>query len=623
MVSDDREVVDERLLTETGRGGLFGDGYLADRSLQAYLGPVEQPRVVFPSDHQGIVHTRGETETTYSPGSGYRALVAITDRRIVMAVGGGTADDGDDIYDVALDTIEHVTVERDGSHVAVQCWSGGTEYWQLFPTGIDAEVVARRVREAAQAWIRFDRLLSEARDALGEAAQQRTVGAFDATQRALDRADSSLTEAEQTATAYDAPASGMNGRLERVGSRLRDERLRLTFARARSFRTHAKSYWRRERYEHAADHFERAKEAFQALRGRKGLSAAMAANVGQHLAAIDADLDRLRVSPLRCALAAQRAAERADDPLVAAEHWRDAFERFRTIIQLDYGRGDGRFAGERSLLRDRLETVVEGLIIAQQRAADRRSQDAQRLREDGQHDTALSAYEDARNSLDRAIATAAEFTPDDHDDLRRRRAEITSRIETIAREKHGDNTGNRAPEMPDNDTTVLSPERNDVSAGDVYSSESPSARQEPAPATARNTDVDQSEYVRRLQTLDDGAATLAVGLVWRELGWAVDLLDEAGPDAVATRSADERALLLWVCRRGVPVTAGKVETLVATLDSRDEDHSAILVTTDPIDPSAFDAAMTHGVTLVDSHRLSELARKTGVRPSAIDDGADD
>ncbi|WP_158855552.1 restriction endonuclease [Halorhabdus sp. CUG00001] len=623
MQSDDREVVDERLLTETGRGGLFGEGYLADLPLEAHLGLAEQPRVVFPSGDRGIVYERGRTETTYSPGSGYRALVAITGRRIVMAVGGATADDSDQIHDVALDTIEHVTVERGGGHVAVQCWSGETEHWTWFPVGIDAELAARRVREGAQAWIRFDRLLSEARAALAEAARNRTTGAFEATRRALDRAESSLTEAGQTAAAYDAPASGMNGRLARLESRRRDERRRLSLARARSFRTRAENHWRQERYERAAEYFERARATFQSLRSREDLSSVMAASVRQHVTAIDDDLDRLSVSPLSRAIAAQRAAERAADPLAAVDHWRDAFERFRALLQLEWGRADDRFAGERSLLRDRLATVVEGLVVAQQRAAERRSQEAQRLRDDGQLDAALSAYDDARESIDRALATAAEFTPEDRDALHERRTDIRSQIEAIARQKHGDDDTDSASAVPDEPITAPTLECTDTSVGDVGRHDSAPARQAFEAGTADNIDTNQRQSVCRLQTLDDDGTTAAVGRIWQELGWTVDLLEEAGPDAIATRSRDDPTLLLWVRRRGVPVTAERVEALIAQRNRREGDHSAILVTTDPIDPAAFDAAMTHGVTLVDNHRLSELARKTGVRPDAIDDGAGD
>lgn len=606
MVPDEREV-DEPLLTETGRGGLFGSGYLADRPLATYLERDEEVQVVFTSGGHGVVHLRGETERAYSPASGYRAIVALTDRRVVIGVGGGGNDGSDQVRKLPLETIEHVEIARSsGSEVRV--WTGAEEFWLLTPRGVDIEDVVSEFRTASQSWNRFERLLEDVRAALTDAARQRADSDFEGAASTLDRAKRLLEDAEATAEAFDASSSEMRDRLDRTLDRYRSEQRRLVLARATLHRKQARNRWYAENYEAAADQFERARDIYEGVLDLGDLTDATRSELQDELGTVKRDLDRLSRTPLQCALAVQRAAERADDPHDALERWQAAFERYRDVLELDWGRDQPRFAGEKSDIRDRLETAIAGILIARQRAADQHSHIATRHQDDGEYEDARSEYVEARRHLSAAIETAAEYAPAERESLTERLTEIEANLEDLPTEEP------RPESFLENQ-----PDHADSDAGTTISSKGTAADPEVAIPAVHAREESREAYVRHLQTLDDGQAVLAVGVVWRELGWTIELVEESAADVIATHPERERPLALSVRRRGVPLTATEVESLADTCGNRADDPSPVLVTTDPVEATAFETAMALGVTLVDSLRLGELARVTGVQPTAVDE----
>lgn len=612
MTTEHRRVVDEGLLTQTGRGGLFGDGYLGDRPLGAHLGPDEQPRLVFPSTHRGAVRVHGDAETVYAPGSGYRAIVAITDRRVVIAIGGSDSDGGDQVMDLPLESIDHVEMDTTGRHPNVVLWTGFGTTWTLYPDGLEARDVAKTVENASQAWIRFERLEGDTLNALAEAGRRRAANDFAAANAALKRADETLAEAQETVETFDPSVAEMRHRLARVRRRFRDEQRRVILTRAHAEVERARERWRGEQYERAADHYDRAADIFRTLLDREDLSAETTERIHEQLTDISRDLERLRRAPLACAQAVQRAAERTDAPLEVIDHWRATFERFRTVLALDWGRENPRFYGEKSAIRDRLETAITGLLIARRRAADRCRHHATRLAKADRLSEARDAYEDARQHLRDAIETATEFDPGEVPELRERVEEIEAQLEELQRDSESEST-ELDPSISVDDSAVSATRAQTSVTGSPE--DAASARQ----PIDRSTAESYQRYVRHLQTLDDGQAVLAAAVIWRELGWNIDLTARETADVLATRTDSERSLLLSVRRRGVPLEAGGIERLADASDDHQADPTPVTVTTDPVAASAYEAAMVRGVTIVDSLRLGELARLTGVRPDPDDE----
>ncbi|WP_135663725.1 restriction endonuclease [Halorhabdus rudnickae] len=637
MTADDGGIVDDALLTETGSGGLLGEGYLAERPLETYLDAAEQPRMAFASGHRGIVQETDGTETVHSPGSGYRALLALTGRRAVMVVGDG---DGDRSFEVSFDAVEDVESETGfrRSRVTLRTESGVT--WHCYPETVDAEDVASYIETAADAWARFEAHLTKARDAVSAAESARTTEDIETAKEACERAQTALSTARDVQETFDDSVPAMEQRLTSVREAWLEEQQDLVRDRARSHVKRAERRWHEGAYEQAADGYERAQGLLESvLEG--DLPEKMATPVREDLAAIERDLERLGQAPIRRALATERAAERAENPEVAIDHWRDAHEQFRTVLELDWGREQSRFDGESEGIRDHLETAVSGLLTARKHAADQRCQEANRRLEEGQVEAARAAFADAVDHLEAAISTAQQLAPSAVDALCDRLSDVESRIDSLGDDER-DSVDDPETEDGGGQTDADEVSKPEASDGEEATNESDAKPEDNADETdvdgaatlesshytveSGNGDQPADEAAVRgppgrteettKSTVDEAVLETAVD-IWKVLGWSVERIDDDTADGIARRPDESRPILLSVRCQNAPLGARDVRRLDSVAKERSDDPTPVLVTTDPVDPSAFETAMIRRITLIDAARLDELARSTGV-DSAID-----
>ncbi|ERJ05202.1 hypothetical protein HLRTI_002780, partial [Halorhabdus tiamatea SARL4B] len=293
MATDDEGIVGDELLSKTGSGGLFSDGYLAEKPIEFYLESDEQPRVVFATDGGGVVRDGPDEQATYEPASDYRTLVAATSRRVVLVVGG--ADDGNDFcQEIPLTRIDHVEATSGLRESTLRFWVGD-DVWELSVATTDPETVETYLSTASQRRIRFERLLGEAEDAIVAAADACSAGRLQAAEAALGRADSALEEARDPLDSFPADAPEMDHRFDAYRERYRTEAQRLLLERAEQARADARDQWRAEDYEAAADAYQQAQEVCETVLERGRLSPEAARRIRNILTSIERDRRRLAV----------------------------------------------------------------------------------------------------------------------------------------------------------------------------------------------------------------------------------------------------------------------------------------------------------------------------------------
>ena len=510
MTTDDEGIVGDELLSKTGSGGLFSDGYLAEKPIESYLDSDERPRVVFGTDGSGVVRERPQGQTTYEPASDYRTLVAATSHRVVLVVGG--ADDGSDHFQkIPLTRIDHV---------------------------------------------------------------EATSG-------------------------------------------LRDQS-------------------RAEDYEAATEAYQRAREICESALERERLSPESARHVRDVFSSIERDRERLAVSPIRVAAAFDRTAAASTLSGEAAERWHLAYDRYRQVLELDWGADDDRFVGDVDRIRKRLATIAAELLAARSRAAALHRRAAIRLTTVQSPVAAMDAYVDARDHLQAAIETARELDPPAAPSLRERHKAVERRIEVLADgdAETGRQTVRTSGGLPVGDAGAIQPVfageraapvpvRTDwllPAVGRQPSDETTLAvfefldSRRPTLAVAQQDDS-RTQYLRRVESLGEQSLRHTVADVWQDLGWTVERTD-GGSELLAKRLDVGATLLLSVRRRASAVAPSIVTELAGHTADRDGEPWPILVTTDPIEPESFETAISAGVTIVDAHGLAELCYRSDVQPDS-------
>jgi len=646
MATDDQGIVGEELLTKTGSGGLFNRGYLADQPIESYLDPHEQPRVVFATDGTGVVTEGPQGQTTYEPGSDYRTVVALTTQRVVLVVGGATDDGGDRLIDIPLTRIDHVASASGFRQSIVRLWIG-EDVWELSSETADPETVETYLSKASQRRIRFERLLGEAEDGIVAAGDHLTAGRFPSVEEALDRADRALEEAREPVESFPADARDMEALLAAYRDRYRSEEQRLQLSRIEQNRECGREQCQNEAYERAANAYDRSRAICETLLEREGVASERADRTRDVLTSIERDRTRLAVAPVQTAAAYRRSAEGATLPGDAAERWREAYDRYRQVLELDWGEETDRFAGDADRIRERLTTIAAELLAARSRAAAQHRRAAIRLTTVQATTAAMDAYGDARDHLEAAVETARELDPTAVSSLRERLDLVEQRMTVLAEsDAETGRAGTRASGGPPIGTAGpvrLRPVSERPGIVPVRTDESPPAVRRLAPdgettlavfgpsddqqttlAVLGPSDNEQTtlvprtrdpraQYVRHVDALDGETLHETVTDIWQKLGWTVEA-DADGTALRASRPGVGTTLLLTVRTRGDPVGPSAISALAADRDRREDDPWPVLVTTDAVEPAAFETAISAGVTIIDTRSLAELWYQTDDQP---------
>lgn len=501
----DQWEVDDQLLTETGRGGLFTDGYLQGSPLISYLESSETPLFVFGSGKRGVTRESDGETTRHVPASGYRAIIAVTDRRVQFVVGGaGTHGDDDWAASVRLSNVDRVSVDagliRDRLIV-----STGDVDWSVYLKDIDTDTVVEYVTEISWAWITVEERLDDARTFLVDATQQQKAREYLAAHDSLDRAREKLDDATRAAAGLaEEAAVGVRERITAVESRYRETKRRTHDSEARHLVGLAEEYWRDDEYELAYETYRSAVDTYREALETPGLDAEKAEDIRDRIDRIQRNLDHLRTAPLENASRTRRAALDAEAPDERIELWSAVLDQYREVIELDWGRPDPRFAGDAQRCRDRVAEAVDELLDARREEAERRRRRGDDLILAGEISEARDCYSGAASQLEAAVELAREFDPAETARLRERLDTLADRISdaTASVVRTAASPVHDTDDPADDETTRDSEAEPDATDGEapapagVDAAETASAasvendEKEPAPASAVDDSVD-------------------------------------------------------------------------------------------------------------------------------------
>lgn len=441
------------VLTETGDGGLLSAGYLRDAPAIDYLAADEVPAFALTNRKRGVETDSDGDREQITPGSGYRTVCLVTDRRLLVVVGDGSAASagGDRRFDVELVDVEGVSTEagrRVGS-LTVRMATGDTLTVYCGRSGLDD--VADYVAVASQAWIHVANTLDGAERKLADATDRLHAGEHDAALEAALDASDSLEEPRRTATRFDRDWAGpaLIERVDRVRDSCAETLALVRFERARDFAADAETRWSGRAYEDAHDAYERAIDEYETVLAAD-VDALDDGDVRAERDRVERATADLAHSPLRRAAAADRDAANADDSTAAAELWEAALERYRTTLELDWGAERRRFAGDPDAIRTRMGEVVERLVSARRSAANEAKRAGDWYVGSDRHADAVERFEDAREQYELALDVARDRYPDAVDHLTVERDALAERIERAKAARDGEDLG-PAPTGDDGD----------------------------------------------------------------------------------------------------------------------------------------------------------------------------
>ena len=137
------------------------------------------------------------------------------------------------------------------------------------------------------------------------------------------------------------------------------------------------------------------------------------------------EIETVAAEPIRQAHEAKIAAQSAEDPREAVDHWELAFEGYGRVLTLEWGSDKRNLAGDPETVRPELDHAATRLIDLHSRLADDCWNTGADHQTAGEQKAALQCCLDAQRHLERAHELAEEFAPD-HVET------IAPRLETMA-----------------------------------------------------------------------------------------------------------------------------------------------------------------------------------------------
>ncbi|MFB6083856.1 MAG: PH domain-containing protein [Halorientalis sp.] len=430
---DEDAIADEELLTETGSGGVFASGYLADKPLIEYLGAGERVAFLLSNKKKGVRRETDDGATVYAPGDGYRAVAAITDTRVLFVVGGsdGTSDT---TVAVPYTEIEDVKPRTGMLTNGVDVWTTEGVKWHFaVRSTVDVEPAVEYLERAAVVWSRVESQLGHARRHLTDVEERLSDGDYDGARAAADTARDHVEEARRKAPELSTDRDdAVWERVHEVERRLDASVMNIHVSRAESYATEANDEWRREQYNNAYDTFLQARAEYErALDVARDHGLPEESDIRESVDTVTRSLDHLSKSPLSRAESAAERARDADAPADAAEQFEVALERYQTALVLDWGSDERRFAGDSDEIRETIERVVGDLVHTRQRLAAYHRAAGDRLRDADRPVAASVAYENALDEIDRALGVARELKPGLVPDLEAAVESLTALIDDL------------------------------------------------------------------------------------------------------------------------------------------------------------------------------------------------
>lgn len=423
-------------LTQAGRSGFLSSGYLADEPAQSVVEADEKIQFVLTNRKRGVRVEAGGASEQVTPDGRYRTVAVVTDRRLVVLVGRAQ---GDERTEIPLADVTEVDTER-GRRAGQVIVDRPESTWHIHTDTDGLDAVATYLGDATEAWREVESLLGTVESKLEQAASLQSAAEFD---RALAVARSTkeyLSSARAAARQFttDYPGTALQDRLAAVETRQRRTEAAVLVARARDATDVGERLSAEKNYEAAREAYERAREEYDAALSVAGDELADVERIRDERARVDRVVTRLRESPLREAIEADKAAVAAEDPDDVADHWETALERYEHALEKIAGTADSRAMGDPDRIRERMTTVAESLTATQRTVGNDAMRAGDWYADTGQYEAAMEEFDRATEALGAALATAKEYYPDAVDHLQTERAALAQRIDRVEATLDGD-----------------------------------------------------------------------------------------------------------------------------------------------------------------------------------------
>ncbi|MCU4718852.1 restriction endonuclease [Halapricum hydrolyticum] len=621
------ERVDERL----------GPQYLAEGPLSSYLGEREEVAFVMHAKRGGVTVERDGVSETYKPARGCRTVVAITDLRVVIAIGG--ADEGGDrVVPIPFSTVTRVATDRGLLRERLVVRTEAGEQWSM-PAGGDLDPVVAYLEEAREAWSQADRSAARIEEQL-TTARAHLEDDPDAAREAAEEAVSMIAAGREGVRAFDL------GDRVLVHAGFDEYRADVRSIQRRALAALAEAHAGRADRHEAAGRLRAACEAHEDARDTAEQALAIDAEqppdeqLEAQIGTAERERARLEGLPRERATATLEDARSIDDPERRAERLADALAAHRDWIGLSWG-PSAPFAGDPDSIRARILDVVDEIVDARTAVIDRLLAAAERLHAGGRTEQALSACSQADDHLQQALTVVTELAPDREETLRTWRVEIDHRRALIEREAVGVDDGND----PDSGSSGHDgpgegpPESTDASAstdngGVVAGVTTKTADRTTPERESRHDDGGFGEAWERLDTapdrgadrrvsaeadlraMDDGEFRTFVAACWSELGWETTIFAQSRGQydvmAIRRQLIDLRVLIWTVHRPDGDLDASTIDRCVTDRDNVDRADAAAVVTTANVPDSVRDRAASHDIKLLDLQNLLDLLEDEGL-----------
>lgn len=369
---------------------------------------------------KGIEQTDDDRSTTVQPDSSHDAYAIATDHRVLFLVGTDADQLSIDIdFDLATVTMVEARDSLFSSSLVVV--SEQTNTVKFTPSGgPHLEAVADYIDRVGEAWADLHRALALTREAID--AFEATLSAGGDAREELTTAQSRLSNAYHHATRNeDGPVDVMLGRIEPVEAELETLQVEARLDRVDDLLAAAE---RQDAFDDAVTSLvearDRLDEAREALDDESLEEGAAAAAVQERADAVDQRANSL----LADAEGACHEALAAADPTAAASAWETALDRYRALLDEDWGALGGV---DDEALRYQVAWVVGGRIEALSAHGERLEAEGDDL-DDGSDD-ARDRYERARERTDAARALADEHPHTKASRFDARLADLDEKIE--------------------------------------------------------------------------------------------------------------------------------------------------------------------------------------------------
>ena len=581
-------------LTETGSGGFLSRGYLVERPARDHVDGDETVRYVLTNRKRGVTI---DGETT-APDSRHRTVAVVTDRRLLVLVGGAESDSRF-VTDLSRMTDVEATVGRRAGRLTVERTDGTT--WHVHTDTDGLEAVAAYLSTAADAWRAVEGELDSVRGTLAETRELRREGAYEAAIETLrgckDRLESAWAIADEFTAAH--PGDALQARPSAVESECRAAAAAIRIDRARDVTDIARDHCQAGDYDAAQTALERAGDEYDAA-----LRVAEGELDGTERIAAERDrvaelVTRLRESPLRQAITADKAGVEADDIDAAADHWETALSQYRVALDAD--------GSDPERIRERACRIAEQLTAIQRSEATDAMQAGDWYADAGQHEAALEAFERADEIFGRALSTAESWYPDAVPHLEAERTAVTQRLERTRATLDGEEVDDRlgTAQEPDLSGGEVGDPATLGAPGDVEGTIEPPSG---IPSRAGDELLPDPTTVR-LQDLDHRDVTDIVAAALDETDWTTRPAAARTPfDLFARRDGE----LTGVVVADDPVIPALVEHCETVCGAAGTD-SVMLVATDECAEPAARLADERGVRLLRSESLGAILDTTDVR----------